>query len=345
MLSPSNLVVIAAAGSAKTQFILDEVLGSPGRRALITTYTNENIAQIEHRLRAANGGVIPAHVTVMSWFSLMVNECIRPYQRSVFGEPNYVRAFNFMGEKSTFTKKENPHHYFLDSNKDVYRDGASDLACEIDARSGGLVTQRLSAIFDDIYIDELQDLAGWDLEFLDLLLAAPVRVLAVGDPRQQTFVTNRSRKNLGYKGAAIVKWFEARQDRCELVVRNQCFRSNQTICDFADNIYPQLPRTESMNTEDTGHDGIFPITRAELVAYHSTYTPVVLRWDRNTDTGGLSARNFGVSKGSTYDRVIIVPTKSMLAYYKRRDLAKLASKEKLYVAVTRARFSVAFVID
>ena len=345
MPSPSNLVVIAAAGSAKTQFILDEVIANPDRRALITTYTNENIAQIEHRLREANAGVIPAHVTVMSWFSLMVNECIRPYQRSVFGEANYVRAFNFIGEKNNFTKKEDPHHYFLDSNRDVYRDGASDLACEIDARSGGLVAHRLSSMFDEIYIDELQDLAGWDLEFLDLLLAAPARVIAVGDPRQQTFVTNRSRKNLGYKGVAMVKWFEARQDRCELLVRNKCFRSNQAICDFADSIYPQLPRTESTNTEDTGHDGIFPVTRAEVVAYHSTHNPVVLRWDRDADTMGLPARNFGVSKGSTYDRVIIFPTKSMLAYYKKRNLSKLTSKEKLYVAVTRARFSVAFVID
>jgi hypothetical protein len=33
----------------------------------------------------------------------------------------------------------------------------------------------------------------------------------------------------------------------------------------------------------------------------------------------------------------------MLAYLESRDLAKLKSPEKLYVAVTRARYSVAFV--
>jgi ATP-dependent DNA helicase UvrD/PcrA len=59
---------------------------------------------------------------------------------------------------------------------------------------------------------------------------------------------------------------------------------------------------------------------------------------------GLPAINIGMSKGSTYDRVLIFPTKPMLAYLKTGDLAKVGAVEKLYVAVTRARYSAGFVV-
>lgn len=57
-----------------------------------------------------------------------------------------------------------------------------------------------------------------------------------------------------------------------------------------------------------------------------------------------AASNIGVAKGSTYDRVLIFPTKPMLEYLKTNDLTKLPSRHRLYVAVTRARFSVTFVL-
>ena len=58
----------------------------------------------------------------------------------------------------------------------------------------------------------------------------------------------------------------------------------------------------------------------------------------------MPAVNIGVAKWQTFDRVVIFPTKPMLEYLENRDPSKLKEPEKLYVAVTRARFSVAFVI-
>jgi hypothetical protein len=54
--------------------------------------------------------------------------------------------------------------------------------------------------------------------------------------------------------------------------------------------------------------------------------------------------NFGVAKGSTFERVLIFPTEPILKYLEDREPAALKSPEDLYVAVTRARFSVAFVV-
>jgi len=60
---------------------------------------------------------------------------------------------------------------------------------------------------------------------------------------------------------------------------------------------------------------------------------------------GLPAINFGASKGRTYERVLIFPTKPMLDYLARSDISKLKDRSKFYVAVTRAKYSVAFVTD
>lgn len=54
--------------------------------------------------------------------------------------------------------------------------------------------------------------------------------------------------------------------------------------------------------------------------------------------------NIGVAKGSTFDRVLIFPTHPMLKYLDGGDPSELKAPERLYVAATRARHSVAFVV-
>ena len=80
--------------------------------------------------------------------------------------------------------------------------------------------------------------------------------------------------------------------------------------------------------------------------YVSRFAPVtVLRHNVRANTFGLDAMNIGVAKGGTFDRVLIIPTKRMTQFLGDLDAARLEYPESLYVAVTRARFSVAFVVD
>lgn len=343
MPSPRSRAILAAAGSAKTQYILDQATADPTRKVLITTYTNENLAQIQQRL-AGPSGLVPSHITLMTWFSFLVSQCARPYQRAVVNEPGYISGFNFVGSRNRYTPKSDPKRYFLDRNRDLYRDGVSEFACIAEQKTGGLVTGRLADMFDHIYVDELQDLAGYDLELLDLMFRGRTTVTAVGDPRQHTFSTNNSNKNKKHLGAGLQGWIQARQDCCALEVFDKCYRSNQAICDFADSLFPDLPRTTSLNTEMTGHDGVFEITQAEVPGYVATHQPIILRHNIAADTLGLVARNIGLSKGSTYDRVLIFPTKPMRKFLTTKDPADAGSVDNLYIAVTRARYSVAFVV-
>ena len=46
---------------------------------------------------------------------------------------------------------------------------------------------------------------------------------------------------------------------CQIQHRVISHRCAQSLCDLADALYPQLPRTESGNTDVTGHDGIYVV--------------------------------------------------------------------------------------
>ncbi|GAB1596835.1 UvrD-helicase domain-containing protein [Lysobacter claricitrinus] len=337
----SNTAILACAGSRKTETVIDHAL-STKERSLILTFTAENQKQIVHRIRERMG-VVPPNVVVMGWFAFLINECAKPYQRALTGQPFKIAGLNFKGRRARYTPKTSLHFY-LDSESRLYRDETADFVVQLNQASAGAVKRRLEAIYDRILIDEVQDLTGYDLDVLDMLLASRICVTLVGDPRQHTFSTNLNRRHAKFSGVGMLDWLKARRSICSIEERSESYRCNQAICDFADALYPALPRTTSRNYECTGHDGVFGVGADRVAEYVKKWSPVVLRHDRNSDTAGLPALNFGVSKGSTFDRVLIFPTAPILTYLAKRDPSRLKSPEKLYVAVTRARFSVAFVV-
>ena len=54
-------------------------------------------------------------------------------------------------------------------------------------------------------------------------------------------------------------------------------------------------------------------------------------------------KNFAISKGLTFDRVLIKPTEKIMNFLKYGSIPEKA-KEKLYIAITRARYSVGFIV-
>lgn len=338
----SNVALIAAAGARKTQTIIDEALSDSTQRTLVTTYTTENLRQIGNRIQAREG-VLPGNVRLAGWFSFLLSEAIRPYQHSVFNKVGLVRGLNFEGERNRFVRRGTPA-YYLDSNHDVYRGGMSDLACCANDAANGNVISRLESVFDRIYVDEVQDLVGYDLDFLDLLFQSRIAITVVGDPRQHTLATNRAARNKKYRGAGFATWVDERSSYCDRRDRNVSARCEQGICDFASELFPDLPSLTAETSVATGHDGIHLIEPHEVHDYVETHRPVVLRDSKRADTLGYPALNIGVAKGSTFDRVLVFPTKPMKQYLVDRDVTKLKAPERLYVAVTRARHSATFVI-
>lgn len=342
MSSPKgNRGILAAAGSRKTQEVVESALSATGR-VLITTYTNENQGIIRSRIARQAGG-IPPNIQVMGWFSFLISQCAKPYQRAVTGEPLFISGLNFKGQRPRFVGRTDPRYYF-DSNNALYRNAVSDFVCDLNSATKGAVVSRLERVYDHVLVDEVQDLVGYDLDVLDLLMESEMAVTLVGDPRQYTYQTNGLNRNKKYQGMGLVDWFAERSDLCQLELRACSYRCNQAICDFADSVYPSMPATTSIDVETTGHDGIFLVPESEVLSYVAQHSPQVLRHDKNSNTAGLPAMNIGRSKGSTFDRVLIFPTKPMLGFLKDGDASNLKAPARLYVAATRARFSTAFVV-
>ena len=344
MPSGRNLVVVATAGSLKTQGIIDSALAITNERVLIATYTLENQRQIVRRISDRVGSV-PANIAVMGWFGFLIAHGARPYQRALTGVPGRIRGLNFEGKCPPYTKKTQVQRYYLDAGGNMYRDGVADFVCQADAATGGAVVARIERVFPHIFIDEVQDLSGYDLDVLDLLFASRAAVIAVGDLRQRTYSTTRSSRHKKYRGAAFLNWLRDRESVCQLEERNENFRCHQAICDLADSIFPEFTASVSrLDEEPTGHDGVFMIRPDQVLAYYETHQPLVLRHSVATPTQGLPAINIGVSKGSTFERVLIFPTKPMLQFLADGDPSILRDRARFYVAVTRAKHSVAFVV-
>lgn len=226
-----------------------------------------------------------------------------------------------------------------------------DFIIEVNSISGGLVIERLQNIYDIIMVDEVQDLAGTDLDSLYLLLKSNICNIIVGDNRQATYFTNNSSKNKKYRGQSIFDLFSELQKEglCSIDYKMDCFRCNQLICKIADSLYPDMPKTISKNDEKTGDDGVFYIQSSEVLEYVKKYSPVVLRYDKRTKgiPESFSPLNFGKSKGLTFDRVLIYPNGPINKFLKDdyEAVNKPKTKAGIYVALTRARYSVTFVTD
>jgi DNA helicase II / ATP-dependent DNA helicase PcrA len=344
-----NRVIIAVAGSGKTTRLVSEALSRPNSRILIVTYTEANEAEIEKKFIEKNG-CVPSHVTLSGWFAFLLQHGIRPYQGCVL--ETRIEGLNFnQGVSAQYTKEADLAHYCNKHNQ-IYRDKISKFALKCDRLSEGRVIKRIEGIFDEIFIDEVQDMAGYDLELIELLMDSAVSLLLVGDPRQGTYSTSDSPKYRKFKKSGIVVYFrqliaartDALMDEVSLSVNHRC---NPALCELSDELFPDFPRSTSSNTRVTGHDGIFLVRERDVEAYLHAFTPMQLRYSRSVDVSDATAvMNFGESKGLTFERVLIYPTRDLGKWLKSRATElKPDVRAKCYVALTRARSSAGILID
>ena len=283
----------------------------------------------------------------MGWFSFLMGHLVRPYLPRLF-TGSRLRGLNFEGEPSRYAKGRTR---FLDGDSHAYKLHLAQLALETNAAAQGAPVDRLRRIYDVIYIDEVQDLNGYDLEVLLALIGSPIELHLVGDVRQAILKTNsKDPKNKQYKGVRIKDWFDKQARAGNLVIEHQntTWRCNQAIAEFADSIFDSswgFPTTESLNIATTNHDGIFLVTEADVLDYFQAFSPLCLRYNkaaaRDVD---LPFVNIGVAKGMDVERVLLWPTKDMARFVTHGKALKVSPACYLYVAVTRARASVAIVV-
>jgi ATP-dependent DNA helicase UvrD/PcrA len=344
--SDKNTIIIACAGSGKTTRLVTDAIARPDRRIALITYTINNMNGIINRFGERYGGV-PKHVDVMTWFGFLLREGARPYQHAMYRDER-IETFCFANGQSAryCPEKDIRHHYFCDGNL-IYSDKIAKFTVRCEETSGGCVIRRLRQVYTDLFIDECQDLAGADWDLIKLLLKSDIRITLVGDPRQSVLSTNLAHRNKRYRKSGVIallkEWEEA--GLCEIEMMNGSYRCNRAVCDFANHLWPGMDEMTPLTDKQTEHDGVFLVAENTVDEYFLHYHPQVLQHNKKAKPSGYPALNFGVAKGMECDHVLIVPTGPIKKFLKTGDPGPLKGKEKLHVAITRARHSVAFVYD
>lgn len=346
-----NIALIAAAGSGKTTCVVNEIKNVGAEKILVATYTIANARKLKNDIEKEMG-VVPSNVDIMTWHSFLLHHCIRPFRSVAYGKR--IERIDFDARIENFRIPEtNTRAFYFASNNALYKDRASKFALKCNSLSHNSVIERLESIYSRIFIDEVQDMAGDDLDLLSLLFESKIKVFVVGDIRQAIYFTCNARKNKGNRGSKLIDYFRKLELRelLKIEFRDYSYRCKQCICDLSDSLFPKIDeKTTSLNDTPTNHEGLYIIRSEDFDEYVKKYNPVVLRWSIRSalpqTKSFFRVMNIGLSKGATFDHVIIMCTKEFKNFVKEGAIPKSdKAKCELYVAITRARYSVGFVYD
>lgn len=326
-------VVFAVAGAGKTTHIVSQL--DESSRALIVTYTNNNLYNLKKKI-TEKFGYIPDGIRVISYFTFLYSFCYRPFllhqlkTTGILYEPN----------KNTFARKVNDDYYISPSRR-LYSNRIALLVQEKQLLNE--VRQRLSRYYDLFIVDEVQDISGHDFNLLMEITKADINTLLVGDFFQYTYASS-SDGNVNKTLHDDFDKYKERFIKSGLTVDDtlliKSYRCSPAICEYVSTKLKISIESHSTNTtevrelEDTEIDVIMNDDSVIKLFYQdsSKYT--------------ASCRNWGDSKGEDrYTDVCIVLNPTSYSKYLTDKLHELnpMTKNKLYVAITRARGNVYFI--
>ncbi|PCJ48293.1 MAG: DNA helicase UvrD [Gammaproteobacteria bacterium] len=371
----SKKLILASAGAGKTHRIVTEAIEliKSGGKVLVVTYTINNQKEVISKFKELQGKYIE-NFHVKGLFTFLLDDLIRPYQNCMFN--GRIESINFnesnpnkktVNRKSIYIKGRqeknadktyNPRCYLTSDSKKAHTMFLAKLASRIMGESKGKTLSRLEDIYDHIYFDEVQDLVGWDYDVIHKISkSGKLKITCVGDFRQTIYETATALKNPKTNQEKLDSF-----NKMGFIYEpmNVSRRSIQKICDFADKIHSNdgYDKTISLVDDDIPekykeHAGVFVVKESDVGAYAGIFNPTLLRSmvssGKQFNELSIPKINFGKSKGLGFNRVLVLPTDNYTKYLsgdeKSLEKGKTdASKNKLYVAITRARYSICFIV-
>lgn len=364
----AHKLLLASAGAGKSDSTVRTALeaASRGKKVLLLTYTINNQAELVRHICRLNK-VQPKNIVVKGWFSFLLEDMIRPYQQCIVpnriagivldtSQPHLLKGnTQIKGRAEKTNAKYNPLHFVTKKDNTAHTTFLSKLAVRIHEETSGKSARRLIGIYDEIHIDEAQDLVGWDFDVIRAVVTAKIKNLScVGDFRQTIYRTSVARKK-PQTNSEKLKAFQEMGFVAEQL--NTSWRCIQSICDVADRIHAgdgyyskTISKIKEIPLEYADHNGVFAVPEFHIDDYVKRFDPTILRWNRETMKTlceGRVALNFGEAKGAGFNRVLILPTAKHAKFLAGDDAAfnedeTDATRNKLYVGITRGRYSVAF---
>lgn len=133
---------IACAGAGKTTRIVKESieLTSEGKKVLVITYTRSNQNELYKKFDELGGQRRDLFI-VKGWYSFILEDVVRPYQRCIFttridginlnsSNPHKRGRMNIPGRKEKIGAKYNEKHFLTSQNR-AHTEFLSKLGCRI----------------------------------------------------------------------------------------------------------------------------------------------------------------------------------------------------------------------
>lgn len=328
-------VILAVAGSGKTSHLvasLNEV-----KRFLVVTYTDANHDNLRSKI-IQRFGYFPANITLYTYFRFLHGFCYRPFLRSKKDTKGVT--FNLPPEFPRYALTDDRR--YISSSHRLYANRLAKFIQQSDLV--GAVMARMEKYFDVFFVDEVQDFAGHDFNFLMAISTTNLTTTYVGDFFQHTFDTSRD-GNVNASLHTDYNAYKARFKAAKLKVDTDSLkksrRCSKSVCDFI---------TKKIGITIEAHDD-----RDSIVKYEEDPAAVL---DLYRDPGTVKlfykehlkyacySQNWGASKGvDRYHDVCVVLNPSNVKAWQKgsfRDI-NAETRNKLYVACSRARGNLTFV--
>ena len=331
-------LIHAVAGSGKTTKIIESI--DPQKRNLILTYTETNQNTIRAKL-IDKFGYIPESTFIFGVFEFLYSFCLVPY----LGKR--PKGINF--DYETQGKIDNNS---IDTTGRIIQNQLSKslMRGELIYKKNNIpfdnsYLERIDKFFDCIYVDECQDFASDDFDWLLSLSNLNAEVSLLGDFYQKTFSTSRR----GNKGKGVHSnfdnWIKVISDsgfEIDLSSLSKSYRCPKIVCDF---IVEKLSIEISSQLEEKYSAQITLIDSQDKIESIMTDDNVMKLFYQKSYDYDCKSQNWGDSKGSEYDNVCVVLNPTTYKLFAADRLNELSSQTicKFYVACTRTRGNLYFV--
>lgn len=330
-----KVIVFSVAGSGKSTKIIDYIEGDS--RSIVITYTENNAISLKKRI-VRKFGTMPEGVRVYTYFTFLYSFCFRPL--ALFRS----KGLCFEQQLPAYSARALKTHLFHFMNKSdrLYHNRLAKIFSQYNCTEE--VNERIGKFFDTVYIDEFQDFSANDFNFICGMADANFNMFLVGDFFQHTFDTSRDgsvRKNLfaDYdKYCALLENYGFVLNRDMLT---HSYRCSPTICSF---VAEKLGIEIFSHREDEVEIKELECTE-EINSVWCNDEIVKLFYNGSNKYRG-NVNNWGAVKGlDDFEDVCVVLNPKTYQSYKSNNLLELPpnTKNKLYVACTRARGNLYFI--
>ncbi len=324
-------IIFAVAGAGKTTYIVDKL--SENKRSLIITYTDNNFENLSRKILSKYEGIWPDNITLMTYFQFLYQFCYKP----LLADKVRARGLTFEVNPERYMRKDNPN-YCITGNGYFY---SNRLAQFLDQKNVvPNIINRIEKYFDEFYIDEIQDISGRDFNFLEEIMQADVNMLFVGDFYQHTYDTSRDgnvNQNLFNDYDTYMDRFLTHGFTIDKTTLKNSWRCSKNICEFiANNLGIKIESNRSVGDNTL----IEFVTDKDRISEILEDPDITKLHYQNGPKFGAGHKNWGETKGEDcYQDVCVMLNKTTYEKYSDGTLydLKKTTKNKLYVAITRAR--------